>query len=373
MKRLLVVTPMMPPEPGGPGTYAAILGRELPALGVEVAVANYRDALLASPSSPKRALYARARELAAGADAVLALDPASVGPVAMLAARATGKPFFLRVPGDYAWEQASLRFGETRPLDEFVAGRAPWHPVVRALWWLERFVARRASRVIVPSEYLRRVVLAWGVADEKISVVGNAYDGATAAASSRLEARRAFSLPERGAAVVSAGRLVPWKGFAELVSTFAEVRRRHPAATLLIAGDGPERGAIERAIEVCGLGDAVQLLGALPKSRLAELLSAADLFVLNTRYEGLSHQILEAMALGAPVVTTAVGGNPEIVRDGETGWLVPYGDGAALGRAMGEALEDGGEAIRRATRARASVASMTPERVARETRQALDI
>jgi glycosyltransferase involved in cell wall biosynthesis len=294
-----------------------------------------------------------------------------VGYPAYRAAKALGARFLLRVAGDYAWERARLSGGERRSLDEFVAGRSPRAPMPRILWHLERFLARRAERVIVPSGYLARLVGRWGASADRISVVGNAYDGPHEAALSRVDARERWGI--RGRAVVSAGRLVPWKRFPELAEAVAAARSRLPDIELLIAGGGPERHAIEAAIEAHGLGGVARLVGNLPREELFSLLAAADCFALNSSYEGQSHQILEAMALEAPVVATDAGGNPDVVREGETGWLVPSGDGARLAAAIAECLEDIGEAKRRAVRAAAVVESMTPRRVAREVVEALGL
>jgi glycosyltransferase involved in cell wall biosynthesis len=369
MKRLVVATPMLPPEAGGPGTFAALLSRELPALGVEVTVVNYRDAV-GRWGARHLDLSRRIRAAAAprvgetGPAPILALDPGPVGLPAYRAARALGAKFFLRVAGDYAWEQARLRFGERRGLDAFAFGAGPWNPLVRAFWHVERYLARRAEKVIVPSGYLARLVGHWGVAPGRIAVVWNAYDGPRERAMTRAESHERWGI--HGHAAVSAGRLVPWKHFPELVAAFAEARAQVPDATLLIAGDGPERPAIERAIAAAGAGEWVRLVGNLSRPDLFSLLSGADCFALNSSYEGQSHQILEAMAQGAPVVATDAGGNPDIVRDGETGWLVPSGETGAMAVAIAECLADEGEAKRRAVRAASLVESMTPRKVAED-------
>jgi glycosyltransferase involved in cell wall biosynthesis len=375
MRRLVIATPMLPPEAGGPGTFAALVARELPELGVAVEVVNYRDAAggwgFRHRDLSRRVRAAAApREGEAGPAPILALDPGPVGLPAYLAARALGAPFFLRVAGDYAWERSRLG-GERRGLDEFSSGRAPLAPLPFLLWHLERFLARRASVVIVPSGYLARLVGRWGVAAEKVAVIGNAYDPSGAPIVARADARARWGI--RGKLIVSAGRLVPWKHFPELVASFAAALARVPDAELAIAGDGPERAAIEAAVATSGAGDRVRLVGNLAKADLYSLLAAADCLALNSSYEGLSHQILEAMALEVPVVATDAGGNPDIVKEGETGWLVPTGDGAQLAAALAECLADDGEAKRRAVRAAALVASMTPRRVAEEVLSALKI
>jgi glycosyltransferase involved in cell wall biosynthesis len=94
----------------------------------------------------------------------------------------------------------------------------------------------------------------------------------------------------------------------------------------VIIGDGPEKKILESIVKNMHLENKVYLVGKKSKEELALLSAAADIFVLNTAYEGFSHQILEAMAAGLPVITTAVGGNREIIRQGENGFMVKYND-----------------------------------------------
>ena len=149
--------------------------------------------------------------------------------------------------------------------------------------------------------------------------------------------------PRRGPAtaavpltLLSVGRLRPPKDFTTLVRAVAAL----PAgsARLRIAGDGPGRADLEAEIARLGLGQAVALLGTRPD--VDELLAASDVFVLSSASEGLPMSVLEAMAAGLPVVASAVGGVPELVRDGETGLLVPPGDAAALGAALARLVAD---------------------------------
>ena len=130
--------------------------------------------------------------------------------------------------------------------------------------------------------------------------------------------------------MLSAGRLVPWKGFQGLIDVVAKLRDTYPNISLLIAGDGPQKAVLHQYIAEHDLSETVRLLGSLPRAVLGEYVLAADVFVLNTEYEGLSHQLLEVMALDTPVVTTDVGGNPELIEDGRSGYLVAYNDTEAL-------------------------------------------
>jgi sugar transferase (PEP-CTERM/EpsH1 system associated) len=146
-----------------------------------------------------------------------------------------------------------------------------------------------------------------------------------------------------GAFVVgTVGRLQAVKDQSLLVRAVARALAQQPAARarmrLVIVGDGPLRGPLQRAIEAAGLGDVAWLAGE--QADVPAWLRAFDLFALPSRSEGISNTILEAMACGLPVVATRVGGNAELVDAPVTGVLVPAGDEAALADALLAALAD---------------------------------
>jgi glycosyltransferase involved in cell wall biosynthesis len=117
-----------------------------------------------------------------------------------------------------------------------------------------------------------------------------------------------------------------------LIQAFAQVRAQHPAALLVVAGDGPCRAELERVAAGLGQRDHVRLLGN--RDDIPTVMSALDVFVLPSIAEGISNTILEAMATGLPVVATRVGGNPELVEEGVGGALVPRSDPGALAAAI---------------------------------------
>ena len=131
---------------------------------------------------------------------------------------------------------------------------------------------------------------------------------------------------------ISVGRLSPEKDFPGLLRATALVSREVPDFRLKIVGDGRERETLQQLARELRIDDRVQFLGE--RSDVPELLTQAGLFVSASLTEGISLTLLEAMAIGLPVVTTSVGGNPEIVVDGKTGQLVPAADASALADAI---------------------------------------
>lgn len=133
------------------------------------------------------------------------------------------------------------------------------------------------------------------------------------------------------------GRLVELKGHDILIEAFAQLNPSRPLR-LLIIGDGPERRRHEELVVRKGLSESVLFLGQ--RDDIPDLLGASDCFALASRTEGLSCSIVEAMAAGLPVVATDVGGNPELVQDGYSGYLVPFGDSASLADRLQSLIDD---------------------------------
>ncbi|MDD2657719.1 MAG: glycosyltransferase family 4 protein [Candidatus Pacebacteria bacterium] len=320
--KLVIATPLYPPEIGGPATYAALLEKGLPEKGIEVELVKFSEVRHLPKIIRHYAYYRRVLKAARHADMVLALDPVSVGLPAMKAAQKAGKPFVVKIVGDYAWEQGQQRFGVTQNLDAFVQTKQPsWF--VRRLQAIEARVAAAATRVIVPSEYLKGIVTAWGISNDKIKVIYNSVEIVTPILPSARPA---------GFLVVSSGRRVPWKGFEAIERVVARERDWH-----------------------CFIASGLSRAAALG------WVKSADVFVLNSTYEGFPHALLEAMMLGTPVIATDAGGNAELVEDGVTGLLVPPGDEEALYAALRHVKDDPAAARVRAQTALARVGKFSTE------------
>jgi glycosyltransferase involved in cell wall biosynthesis len=138
------------------------------------------------------------------------------------------------------------------------------------------------------------------------------------------------------------GGLVPRKGFHRVIELLPALRTQHPGLVYLVVGgpspEGDMTAELKQQVDAAGLQDCVRLLGVLPPERLRVPLSAANVFVLATANEGWANVFLEAMACGLPVVTTAVGGNSEVVCNPELGTVVPFGDAVQLQAAVSGAL-----------------------------------
>jgi len=367
--KILIATPLYPPEIGGPATYAETLAKELPRCGDEVTVVSYGmvrhlPKLVSYPLYTLKVIWGARRT-----DLVLALDPMHTGLSGWLASVVWRKKFVVRIVGDYAWEQGSQRFGVRDTLDEFVKKPTSAFPMpVRLFRHVQVFVASRAEMIIVPSKYLEHIVEVWGVASKKVAVVYNAFSE-VGGVPNKKECRRELGLS--GRVILSAGRLVPWKGFEVLLHVMNGVLKKVPDAKLYIAGSGTLRFSLANQITTLRLEDHALMLGNVDREKLMRYIRAADCFVLNTGYEGLSHQLLEVLAVGTPIVTTRVGGNPELIEHGVSGTLVSYNDRVALEEAIEGALRDRDRVEGMTEKGRKFVASFTVERMVRETKAVL--
>lgn len=189
-----------------------------------------------------------------------------------------------------------------------------------------RIASALSSAVVSVSEdSAREAVSSEGVSARKIRVIHNGVDVAAITPGDR------FSRAP-GTRAVSVGRLAQVKDYPTLLRAARKVVDALPSFHLELVGDGPERAALERLRSELSLEGQVTFLGE--RHDVLERLRAADLFALSSTSEGLSLGLLEALAAGLPIVATRVGGNAEIVTDGETGCLVPPSDPSALAEAL---------------------------------------
>lgn len=334
--KIVIVTGIFPPDIGGPASYVPRITAALCGRGHSVEVVTLADPqavdtntgfpfpvhrIVRQTSRPVRMArtIVRIAALARHADLIFANG---LFVEATIAARLASRPLVAKVVGDTIWERAR-NAGRPETIDAFQSVRLPrkW----RLLRRLQDAYMSKAERVITPSEYLKRIVTGWGVPGERIDVVYNAVP-----------------LPAVGQGeinqfdMVSVGRLVPWKGFAELIALAA---RR--SWSLRIVGDGPLRADL--AGQAAASGAQVQFDGDVPQAQVADAIRSGKVFVLNSSYEGLPHIVLEAMAVGVPVVATAAGGTPEVVRNNDTGILVPVGSQDSLECAVETLLRDDGQ------------------------------
>jgi glycosyltransferase involved in cell wall biosynthesis len=331
---ILIATPLYPPQIGGPATYTVFLEKHLPKNGYEITVMPFTSVCM-YPKIIKHIVYTyRLIRSARTVDILYALDTVSVGVPVRIASFLSRKPYILRVPGDYAWEQGQQRFGITQNLDEFHNEKKKHPFFVRFFSWLQSGVAQHARHVIVPSEYLKSIVMRWNVSETNITRIYSVLREISIRETKNVLRKECGFKNEF--VITSAGRLVPWKGFHALIDVIALFHNRGISIRLEILGDGICRKELEAYVHECNLDEYIHFRGILHRDEMARYIKASDVFILNTAYEGLSHQLLDVMSVGVPIITTHCGGNPELIDDRVTGRLIPYNDIQACSEAIEE-------------------------------------
>lgn len=243
------------------------------------------------------------------------------GVAAMHVARALGLPFSIKARG------SDIHYWGARP--------AIRRQMLEA--------AEASGGLLAVSEALKRDMAALGMPGDKIRVHYTGIDLERFRPQPRDALKAALGVS--GPLIVTPGNLVPLKGQALAIEAVGEL----PGATLLIAGEGPERAALEARIVATGLSGRARLMGAVPPAEMPSLLAAADLMVLPSEREGLANVWIEALACGTPILVPDVGGAREVVDRPEAGRLVPREAKAIAAAARGMlAFPPAPDAVRKA-------------------------
>ncbi len=298
------------------------LARRLRADGVRTREAGWRAGL------DPRALLAVAAELRLGPSLVHAHDAHS-----------------LRLAG-----LASSYF--PRPL---IATRRVVFPLRRTGYW------SRADRVIAVSDAVAAVLRAGGIDHQRITVVHSGIDLREVERATSGAVRARLGLPADALLAVCVGALGKDKDHATLLRAAGLLLNRCRQLHWAIAGEGPERPALERLRDELGLRGRAHLLGEVEEP--LGVIADGDIFVMSSRHEGLGTSVLDAMALGIPVASTAAGGLPEVLAGG-AGLVVPSGEPAALADAVARLAADADLRRELQTRARIAVRRFSAERMA---------
>jgi len=348
--RVLITSPVFPPDLGGPAVYVPSLGRFLVERGHEVRVVAF-----CSDPEPKgwpfhvtaisrgnlavrylKAFFVVWRE-ARRVDVVYVNEHLAL--LHVLAARLALRPAMIRIMVDGAWE-ISHRKGWIGGDDIVTFETKDYGWQVK----LTRFLQTRwwgwCRKIIACSDFLRRIPIErYGVPSDKVKLVYNAYHGPTqeAVAQTPAQARAELDLAEGPRYLLTICRLMVWKGVDFIIDALEGLPED---VHLLVAGDGDMLEAWTEHARTKGLADRVHFLGNVPYAKIPLLIRASEIFVLNSEYEGLSHTLLEVSALGTPIVATGVCGNPEVVEHETNGLLVPPRSPDALRAALERLLGD---------------------------------
>ena len=354
--RVLIVSGIWPPDVGGPASHAPEVAGWLRGRGHEIEVVITADVEPAREPFPVRwvarslppgvrhaAALRLVRARARHADVIYSTGMFGRSSAGAFLART---PLVLKLTADPAFERARRRGLVEGEVGDFQAGGGG--PLAGVLRSARDAALARTAHVVCPSAFMRDLVVSWGVPPERVSLLPNPAPVAAEAAPFDVGARPVLAF---------AGRLTAQKDLDVALAAL----RALPGVSLLVAGDGPERARLELAAQ--DLGDRVRFLGPLPRAEVLGLLRAADAAILTSAWENFPHGVVEALAVGTPVIATRTGGVAEVVRDGENGLLVEPGDAEAFAAAVRRYLGDGELRERLRIAAAPSVAAYDPDAV----------
>lgn len=336
MKKILLVTDIFPPQIGGPATFIDRMARVLAAKGYRVTVVCSSDQA-GEPSDRERPFKVRR----------VALTPALAYKVKMRLAlflemlrhqqifvngletyvrqisRILGRSYILKVVGDPVWETARNQGATLLNIDDFqhsVPEQNQWRHLVNR----RNLYLQTARLIVTPSNYLKTMVINWGIPAGKVVTVSNGIGDEYLGASTPA--------PREGSpfSALFVGRLTNWKG----VETILLASRELPDMQVQILGDGPEYPLLADLARQLGLEARVRFQGRVSPVAVRDEMARTHVLVLDSLYEGLSHTLLEAMARGVPCIAANCGGNPELVASGVNGLVIPPQDVASLVKAL---------------------------------------
>lgn len=239
----------------------------------------------------------------------------------------------------------AVRIGTKKPVAahrrvDFAPGKGPFN----------RWKYNAPDRIIAISDAVAGILKSSGVIASKIRVVYSGVDSREVESAKPVDLRRELGLPPNSIIVGNIAQLVDHKGHRYLIDAAPELLKAFPNAHIVIAGSGPLQESLQAQIKDHGLSDRAHLLGY--RNDANGLLKSFDLFAMPSHLEGMGTVVLDAFIAGAPVVAAAAGGIAEMVKNGETGRLVPVKDSKSLATAMIESLKNTAESRRMAENAK---------------------
>lgn len=341
--KIIIATPIYPPEIGGPATYTKELCGHI-SNKFDTTVVTYTNSANAFPNTnlipvgkgrplPIRLgiFFLKLLRASKGVSVIYVQNAMAAGlPVAFVHIL-TGIPFVLKFVGDEAWERASQKKLTTKRLEEFMEN--PDGGIkIRLMMVVQGFVLRRAAIVTTPSEYLSEALIrTYGVDREKTVVNYNAAENPEVVP---------FPPSRVSHQIATTARLVTWKGIDGIIRALAIVKKKFPDARLVVAGDGPEMENLKKLAVDNNVSDSVTFLGNISRAETWQLRKNSEIYVLNSTYEGLPHTALTSFAAAIPMIATNIPGTNEAVYHEKTGLLVEAGNDAELASAIERLFAD---------------------------------
>jgi glycosyltransferase involved in cell wall biosynthesis len=239
---------------------------------------------------------------------------------------------------------------------------------VRIVKLFQRFLLNRASYVICVSKEIKQILaLEYGLEDDKLVIIPNGYD------QTLLSKKKTRHFQGRERKIVFVAGLRSDKDPSTLIQAFKRVTNQHAHLKLVIVGDGPLKKSLEAMSKELNIADRVQFYGQVDHEKAMTILAECDIYVLTSINEGLPTSLVEAMALGKPIIATNVGGVPEVIEDGINGLLVPPMSPERVAQAIMQLLNEPQLAKRLAAAATKSIEDYSWINVVKKHEQIYDI
>ncbi len=333
-KKVLILSGVFPPEIGGPATQLDALSRRLVQRGYQITILTFGKTDKTNypytvkrisncwPGPLKSFIYLISGLIfSLKTDILYNYDLYTAGLTGLVIKKIARKPLVTRFVGDSAWETASARKWISDDIMTFQEKKYSCRIELRKK--IRKKILTNSNKIIVVSHFLQDLAQKIGLPKEKIKVIYNSVDFLdTQLAVSKEELKKKYGF--QGIVLLTIARLTPWKGIDTLIEIMPTLIEKYDAINLVVVGKGQELNKLQNLAQSLSLENSVFFAGKLNRQQTMEHLKTADLFVLNTNYEGMSHCLLEAMKVGIPIITTKAGGNPETIKDGQTGSLVDY-------------------------------------------------
>jgi len=334
--KILIVTPIFPPEIGGPATYVWELVKRLKTKH-EVTVICFSNHLKKIPGIKIIPLRLSSNTLtrqlnlflislfySIKSNRVYIQGPLVVGLVSSTASKLSNTQSILKFVGDEVWEQASLSNSNISSLENFYLNPLTFsHRFKKAL---QNISFLFVGQVITPSNYLKKFLTKnYHLDPKKVQVVPNAVE---------ISVKRLKKKPHQ---LIFVGRLVPWKNIDQIIKAVKVARHKKPWK-LLVVGEGPELVKLKRLTKRLKAGSWVKFTGRLSKDQALKEIAKSQKLILYSDYEGLSHTVIEAMLLGTQIVASQIKANSEVT--GGHAKLVSPNDSLKLAAAINQPSKD---------------------------------
>ena len=341
--KIIVATPIYPPEIGGPATYVKELCERIREKH-DITVVAYTDAREAFPGtklisiSKSHSLYIRLIKyifalwkVSRGKNLIYVQNAMAAGLPVAIVSMFRNIPFIVKFVGDEAWERATQHHLTKKQLKEFMENPEGGLKI-KMMMKIQEFVLRHASIVTTPSKYLNQeIIKAYKINPKQAVVNYNASENPEIIP---------FGAERVKHQIATTARLVAWKGIDGIIKAVAILNKTVPDVRLVIAGDGPELENLQKLANDLNVSDKVTFLGNVSRAETWQLRKNSEVYVLNSTYEGLPHTVLTSFASGIPTVATNISGTNEAVYHEKTGLLVEPGDSNGLANAIERLFND---------------------------------